>query len=65
MCAVVIRVKYRAAGETAQLLPFDSEEAADARISELIKLDTVASVKLFKPWRVVELQTEWVTKELG
>lgn len=54
MCSFVCRVRYRAQGEAAQLLSFESREALQARLDELLKLDTVASVMLFIPWATHE-----------
>ncbi len=65
MCELIARIKYKAASESPVLIPFENEDAANTRIDELLKLDTVASVKLYKPHRVIERVEGWKTKEIA
>lgn len=51
MCSFVARVKYRAQGEAPGLLAFETKEALDARLEELLKLDAVSGVTVFTPWQ--------------
>lgn len=47
MCSHIVRVKYKAQGESPQMMTFDTSGAALERIAELQKLDTIAEIKLF------------------
>lgn len=59
MCAVILRVSYLANAEPSVLIPFDDEESANARIDELKRLDTVASITVFNRAEKHQRATVW------
>lgn len=62
MCKLVLRIRYRAASESPQLITFETEDEMQARIADLQKLDTVASVQVFRLSEVVQRVEQWETR---
>lgn len=62
MCQLILRVKYKAAGEGRQLLEFDDDDALDKRLTELKQLDTIASLTIYRAaGRILRTET-WTTE---
>lgn len=62
MCAVILRVAYRANAEPTVMLPFEDVESANARIEELKKLETVEAVTVFNRAEKHQRTTAWEVK---
>lgn len=63
MCACVIEVRYRHETEPDTLIPFKDEEATKKRIEQLMSLETVERVTVFRPSQTHKRVSSWETVE--
>jgi len=63
MCKAVLEVMYKNRTEPDQLIPFSDDETLYKRIEELMNLETVSSLTVFRPHKTHQRVTSWQTSD--